>query len=232
MTMILNITLPPDGNPNRYLVPVGLFFDDPVYHTIDDFVNMTLLDDQLHSATFETELVSTGFGPVTAEGGIKYLVVIVAFADVPTQADRDTVDAVIIAHDRTQLTPEQQAAADLAAELATINAKIETAKANRDAITGPSTGGTQTAPGLKDWVNGNATFSVVGMKTPLQNANWNTLTDAQRISLLRDMWRGTGGALGLNDILIALLNAALDGNRADLTELRAIRDKLLDGIGE
>ena len=213
MTTILSITVPP-GSPNDYRVPVGAY--DQGYAI---YINEALLDEQVRAALPEVVDVGHGFVDV-GDPAVRYWVAMITFPSPPDQSQRDAVDAVIAAHDPTGLTAEQQEAADLAAELELVVAKIAIAKANRDAITGD-----EVTPGLKDAVNGNTDLAVVGFKTPLANANWNTLTDAQRIGLLRDMWRGAGFT-GLNDILIALLNAMLDGTRADLTELREIRDRL------
>lgn len=149
------------------------------------------------------------------------------FYSPPTQAEQTACDALVANHDHTVLTPEQQAAADLAAELATVNANIDAAKASKDAIRGPrDTNGTQTAAGLKDQVNGNATFSVTGLKPPLVGAVFNPLSNADKITRLRDALMGGGGQKGVLDILIDLLNIDQDGANADIVSLKELKKRL------
>lgn len=90
-----------------------------------------------------------------------------------TQADIDAallkLNAICADPTRNDLTADQQAAADLAAELAAIQTRIDAMAADI----------------IVDAGDANAVPPTTGLKGTLQAANWNSLTDAQKIALLR-----------------------------------------------
>lgn len=93
----------------------------------------------------------------------------VGFNDAVQPTDAATLSAVIAAHDPNSLTPEEQAAADLAAELELIQSRITALAADIIVVTGDA----------------NAVPPTTGLKGTLAAAAWNPLTNAQKIELLR-----------------------------------------------
>lgn len=94
----------------------------------------------------------------------------------PPSAAQDEIDAAIVRLNaicidptRNDLTAEQQEAADLATELAQIQTRIDAVAADIIVDTGDNS----------------AVPPTTGLKGTLQAANWNTLTDPQKIALLR-----------------------------------------------
>ena len=165
-------------------------------------VNMELLAQQIRSAFAGRDIWSINVSDYGAT-----ITVAIAETGNPDPSDTAIIVAVVAAHNPNELTPEQQEAADLAAELADIQARINELKADVDAIN--NTGG------LKDRL--------------LTNAAWNALTAGQKADLVRDILKGVGGATpfsGVLDIQVSQLSIDVHEAKANIFSLRETKKRI------
>ncbi len=148
----------------------------------------------------------------------------------PNPVTQEQIDVALVKLNAICVDPTRNDLTEDQIDNASVAAKLQAARTNRDTVRGPFTNGVQTAAGLKDHLTGNTAFSIsLGWSDQLlTNSGWNALTADDQTDILRKVLKGAGGQKGVLDILLPILNILIDGSQADLTELRLIRDNLLN----
>lgn len=163
MTAILSSGLNPE-NGNVWRVTLTT----PAETHFEVLINLVLLENQTRAVLAAGRLTSLNQFTAGVWPNRVYSVDF-GFPSPATQGEQTAINTVVAAHNPAALTPEQQEAADLAAELADIQARIDETNANIALITTASTD--PEAP--------------LGYREAFKPANYNPLNNAQKLALIR-----------------------------------------------